>query len=116
MSIHIGDLTKDEHVFLESWEEVYKKGILTFWVLFYLSQKEYDARSLYRELAKSDTSLNEHSMYRMLRRLFEVGLLENSHNEGRNKFYRISHKGTNILTAFTARNIAPLSQSLRSQE
>ena len=114
MNIYTSKLTDDELVFLDGWEEVYKKGILTFWVLFHLSQNEYDAGTLYQELASSDTSLNEHSLYRLLRRLYDVGLLEQSRTDGRNKFYVISQKGRNILTAFTARNIAPLSQSLRN--
>lgn len=114
MNVRIDNLTTDELTFLDSWEEVYKKGILTFWVLFYLSQQEYDASALYQELAKNDTSLNEHSMYRLLRRLYEVGLLLQSRTEGRKKFYTTSQKGKNILTVFMERNIAPLSQSLRS--
>ena len=113
MSADIDVLDNDELQFLSDWEEVYKKGILTFWVLFYVSQATYDAQSLYERLEKSDTSLNEHSIYRLLRRLYDVGLIDQSHTEGRNKFYTISPKGGRVLTAFTMRNIAPLSQSIR---
>lgn len=107
------DLDNDETQFLNDWEEVYKKGIITFWVLFYASQRAYDAKSLYEQLEGSDTFLNEHSIYRLLRRLYDVGVIDQSHTEGRNKFYTISPKGSRILTAFMARNIAPLSQTIR---
>ncbi len=113
MSADIDTLNNDELQFLNDWEEVYKKGILTFWVLFYVSQATYDARSLYEKLEADDTSLNEHSIYRLLRRLYDVGLIDQSHTEGRKKFYTISQKGRRILTAFTKRNIAPLPQLVR---
>lgn len=115
MNVYIEDLDKDEANFLQSWEDVYKKGIVTFWVLFHLSQQEYDAGALYRIMLESDTTLNEHSMYRLLRRLYDVGLLEHARTQGRNKFYVISQKGRNVLNVFTARNIAPLSQNIRSK-
>ncbi len=114
MNVRIEDLTKDETDFLLSWEDVYKKGIVTFWVLYYLSQKQYDAGTLYTLISANDASLNEHSMYRLLRRLYDVGLLEQTRKEGRNKYYTISEKGKNILNTFTARNIAPLSHTIRS--
>jgi len=114
MNVRIEDLNQDETEFLQSWEDVYKKGILTFWVLFYVSQDSYDAGALYKVLAKNDTTLNEHSLYRLLRRLYDVGLLEQDRKQGRNKFYSISNKGRNILNVFMARNIDPLSLTTRS--
>lgn len=110
------NLTNDELVFLDGWEEVYKKGILTFWVLFYISQEEYDASSLYKRLAKNDTSINEHSLYRLLRRLDDVGVIELSRKDGRNRYFTISQKGAHILEAFTMRNIAPLPTSINYKE
>lgn len=106
-------LDDDEQQFLNDWEDVYKKGIVTFWVLFHLSQATLDARRVCELLEQGDTSINEHSIYRLLRRLYDVGLIDQSHSEGRNKFYTLSLKGSKILTVFMARNIAPLSQSLR---
>lgn len=111
--MHTDDLNKDEADFLTSWEEVHKKGILTFWVLFYVSKKRYDAGALYQQLAKDDSSLNEHSLYRLLRRLYDVGLVDQAYTEGRKKFYCISDKGRKILNAFMVRNIEPLSLTIR---
>ena len=108
MNVRIEDLNKDEIDFLQSWEEVHKKGILTFWVLFYVSKESYDAGALYEILAKNDTTLNEHSLYRLLRRLYDVGLVDQDRKLGRNKYYSISTKGKNILNVFTTRNIEPL--------
>jgi len=115
MNVRIEELNEDETNFLQSWEDVYKKGIVTFWVLFYLSQDQHDAGTLYKLISENDTSLNEHSMYRLLRRLHDVGLLEQSRTKGRNKFYSISDKGKNILNVFTTRNITPLSNIVRSE-
>lgn len=112
----INSLTKDELQFLNDWEEVHKKGIVTFWVLFYLSQHSYDAKALCEVLRETDTSINEHSIYRLLRRLYDVGLIDQTHSEGRNKFYTISDKGGHILTAFMKRNIMPLAQSIHNKE
>jgi len=100
--------------FLQIWEDVHKKGILTFWVLFYVSKGSYDAGTLYEVLAKNDTTLNEHSLYRLLRRLYDVGLVNQDRKQGRNKYYSISDKGKNILNVFMVRNIEPLSQTIRS--
>ena len=109
----IESLTNDERQFLNDWEEVHKRGILTFWVLFHLSQESHDAGTVCEVLHQTDTSINEHSIYRLLRRLYDVGLIDQTHSEGRNKYYKISDKGSRILTAFIARNIAPLTQSIR---
>lgn len=102
-------LGDDEKQFLEAWEEVYKKGILTFWILQYLSKDTYDAHGLFLLLDETDTTLNEHSLYRTLRRLYDVGVIDFAQTEGRNKFYRLSTKGARILKAFTERNIDALS-------
>lgn len=113
MNVRIEDLNEDEAIFLQSWEDVFKKGIVTYWVLFHLSKEHYDAGTLYKLISENDTTMNEHSMYRLLRRLYDVGLLEKPRVEGRQKFYFISEKGRNILDVFTARNITPLSTTIR---
>ncbi len=99
------DLNDDECQFLLSWEEVYKKGALTYWVLLLLSKNQYDAGQLYTELRESDMSLNEHSLYRMLRRLYDVGIIDTVGKSGRNKYYQTSEKGARILSVFMRRNI-----------
>lgn len=111
MAYHTAQLTDDDRAFLDSWEEVYKRGILTFWVLYYLSTDNHDAASLYAMLSDNDTSLNEHSLYRMLRRLYDVGIIDQTSSDGRRKYYHISQKGQRVLNAFVERNIAPLPSS-----
>ncbi|HMR73265.1 MAG TPA: helix-turn-helix transcriptional regulator [Candidatus Saccharibacteria bacterium] len=101
------DLNDDEFQFLLSWEEVYKKGALTYRVLLLLNEERYDAAQLYMRLQENDTSLNEHSLYRLLRRLYDVGVIDIAGKLGRNKYYQISEKGARVLTVFTTRNIAP---------
>ncbi len=101
------DLSDDEFQFLLGWEEVYKKGALTYRILLLLSEEHYDAAQLYARLQKNDTTLNEHSLYRLLRRLYAVGIIDIAGKVGRNKYYQISEKGARILMVFTARNITP---------
>ncbi len=101
-------LTDDEQEFLTSWEEVYKKGMLTYWVLWHLSKQEYDASSLYTALTESGIEVNEHSLYRMLRRFDDVGLIDSKGKFGRNKYFATSDKGMRILQTFVNRNIAPV--------
>lgn len=101
------DLTDDEYQFLLGWEEVYKKGALTHRVLLLLSEGQYDAPQLYEQLKQNDVSLNEHSLYRLLRRLYDVGVIDRIGKFGRNKYYQISEKGARVLAVFTERNITP---------
>ena len=104
------ELTEDDNVFLLSWEEVHKKSMLTFWVLQYLSQTELSASELYEKLSHDQVEVNEHSLYLMLRRFYDIDLIDQTSREGKVKYYRLSDKGRRILAAFTQNNIHPLYQ------
>ena len=112
----MNELSKDELSFLETWEEVYRRGVLTFWVLFILSNKPADAQEVYTRLEElcGEKFANQHSLYRLFRRLCEAGLLDEVQDENRGKTHELSDSGARLLRAFTLRNIAPMAHTLRT--
>ncbi|MGB7539786.1 MAG: PadR family transcriptional regulator, partial [Anaerolineales bacterium] len=56
---------------LKNWEEVYKKGLLTFWLLLFLHERPayaYEASAAIGELSNGTILADENSMYRALNR------------------------------------------------
>lgn len=106
------NLTPTEREFLDAWEEIYKRGHLTFWVLLALSSEPLATPELYtkiRDFSANNFSVTEQSMYRALRRFHDVGLIEIKKGEDRrSKLYLLTGMGRNILKGFVERNIAPL--------
>ena len=104
-------LTPTELEFLDAWEEIYKRGHLTFWVLLALSSKPLTTPELYSTInsfSAHNFSVTEQSMYRALRRFNDVGLVEiKKGDDKRSKVYIITTTGQNILKGFVERNIAP---------
>ena len=97
---------------LTSWEEVYKKGQLTFWLLVALKEgpKHMAAIKDYITTATGGTlTADNQSMYRALRRFYEAELLDADSSPGsggaERKVYRLSPLGSQVLDAFTQRNI-----------
>lgn len=105
-------LTPIEREFLDAWEEIYKRGHLTFWVLLALSAKPLATPELYATIntfSASNFTVTEQSMYRALRRFHDVGLIEiKKGKDRRSKLYALTETGRNVLRGFVERNIAPL--------
>lgn len=105
-------LSPIEREFLDAWEEIYKRGHLTFWVLLALSSEPLATPELYvkiRDFSANNFNVTEQSMYRALRRFHDVGLIEIKRGEDRrSKLYMLTQTGRNILRGFVERNIAPL--------
>lgn len=104
-------LNKDEQDFLSTWEEIYKRGHLTFWILLALYDGADTAQKIVAFMTQhsQDFSVNEQSLYRALRRYDDVGLIDVTKGiTNRQKKYQLSSTGKNVLKAFTTRNIAPL--------
>lgn len=104
-------LTKDEQEFLSTWEEIYKRGHLTFWILLALYSGAHTAQNIvtFMERHALDFSVNEQSLYRALRRYDDVGLIIITKGDSnRQKHYRLSETGKHVLKAFITRNIVPL--------
>ena len=55
---------------LAQWEETYKKGLLSFWLLLLLSQHKrypYEIKKSINELSQNTISVEENSIYRALK-------------------------------------------------
>ncbi len=101
-----------EQKLLDGWEDVYKKGQLTFWILFALYDKEKHMSQIKEFVTKATNgtqSADDQSMYRALRR-FEsaelIGFRKVASKSGPDlKLYSLTRTGKNVLRAFTKRNI-----------
>lgn len=100
------------HTLLEQWESVYKKGLLTFWLLFMLQDRAMYVFEMGQELAavsQGTVTADEKSLYRALRRFEAMGLVESTWQPSdvgpRRRYYRLSALGTELLRRFARRNI-----------
>jgi DNA-binding PadR family transcriptional regulator len=100
------------------WDEVYKKGQLSLWVLLAVYDgKKYAAQisEFMSEATNGEFEVKEQSLYRALRRFDDMGLvritLEESPNSGpKRKYYQLTEIGEAVVGRFVALNIAPLLQ------
>lgn len=100
------------------WDEVYKKGQLSLWVLLAVFEgKKYAAQiSEFMSAATNGVfEVKEQSLYRALRRFDDMGLvyvsLEESPNSGpKRKYYQLTKTGEEVVGRFVELNIAPLLQ------
>ena len=97
---------------LAQWEETYKKGLLSFWLLLLLSQRKaypYEIKNAIIELSQNTISADENSIYRALSRLAQSGvvgseLLPSETGPSRRYFY-LTDLGRELLLRFITRNI-----------
>jgi DNA-binding PadR family transcriptional regulator len=97
---------------LRNWEEVYKKGLLTFWLLLFLHERPayaYEASSAIGELSHGTISADENSMYRALNRFESLGIVKSELQQSKlgpsRKYYSLTETGVSLLTKFIQRNI-----------
>lgn len=100
------------------WDEVYKKGQLSLWVLLSV----YDGKKYAAEISEfmfaatgGTFEVQEQSLYRALRRFKGMGMVmvteEDSPNGGpKRKFYELTQIGREVLGRFIDLHIAPLMQ------
>ncbi len=98
---------------LAKWEEVYKKGLLSFWLLLYLDDKPSYAYEISRELenfSEGTMSADENSIYRALNRFESMGVLRSELMESdigpSRKYYNLTEVGSELLKRFILRNVA----------
>ena len=100
------------------WNDVYKKGQLTLWVLLAIYDgKKYATQisSFMSEATNGEFEVKEQSLYRALRRFDDMGLvqitLEESPNSGpKRKYFQLTEVGETVVGKFVTLNIAPLLQ------
>lgn len=106
----------DELVY--EWDEVYKKGQLSLWVLLSL----YDGKKYAAEIAEymnhitnGTFEVQEQSLYRALRRFKGMKMVSVSEADSPNggpkrKFYELTSVGKSVLAEFVKLHIVPLTQ------
>ena len=97
---------------LNKWEETYKKGLLSFWILLLLYERPsypYEMSSEVAKISQGTISVDDNSIYRALNRFESVGIvrseLQQSNTGPQRKYYSLTRKGKALLTEFTQRNI-----------
>jgi len=111
----IPKLTNYEGQLLAGWEEIYKRGQLTLWILLALfdGPKHMSAIKEYIHSHTNDMlTADNQSMYRALRRYHETEIVtfkgeQIAHGPDR-KVYELTDTGRNMLRHFVNRNIAAL--------
>ncbi len=61
----------EDNTLLLKWEESYKKGLLSFWILLLLHERPsypFEMRSLIEEISQGTITADENSIYRALNR------------------------------------------------
>lgn len=100
------------------WDDVYKKGQTTFWVLLALYDgKKYTAQidEFIRTATHDHFQVREQSLYRALRRFHDMQLvgIEKIPAPGGpdRKYYHLTPIGKAVLARFTHLNLVPLFQN-----
>ncbi len=102
----------EEDPLLLKWEESYKKGLLSFWILLLLHDRPcypFEMKPLIEDISQGTITADENSIYRALNRFEDVGLVTSEihpSNQGPyRRYYRLANNGFQLLKRFTERNI-----------
>jgi DNA-binding PadR family transcriptional regulator len=97
---------------LDQWESVYKKGLLTFWLLLLLNDRSmyvFEMGQSLADISQGSITADEKSLYRALRRFEAMGLVESTWHPSeigpRRRYYHLTDLGTELLQRFAQRNI-----------
>lgn len=104
-------LEQSEKELVEAWEEIYKRGHLTYWALLAIWREPQDYNGLSSTidaLSHGTCSVNEQSLYRAMRRFDDAGLVNTlPGKDGRSKIYELTKTGRRVLKSFSERVITP---------
>lgn len=97
---------------LYGWEEVYKKGQLTFWILLAVRDVPRHMKGI-KDFIMTNTygvfTVDDNSMYRALQRYEKAGLIIHELAPGKGgperKMFSLTILGGELLDQFTSRNI-----------
>ena len=102
-----------EKKLLEGWEEVYKKGQLTLWIMLALKNGEKhmaEIKSFMENSTNNSLTADDKSLYRSLRRYYDVEMIDFTNQPSESgpdkKLYRLTDSGRKILERFIERNIS----------
>lgn len=97
---------------LNAWEETYKKGQLTFWVLLSLKENSKcveDIKDFVEKMSNGYMTCEEQSLYRNLRKFQHLGIV--TYDAKRvskgpdRKYYSLTDIGKELFQRFVERNI-----------
>jgi PadR family transcriptional regulator, regulatory protein PadR len=108
MSINVSKLEQ----LLQQWEDSYKKGLLSFWMLLLLhgrSTYAYEMTAMIGDMSQGTVVADEKSIYRALKR-FEENAIVQSRRETSDigpprRYYSLTPLGEQLLARFIERNI-----------
>ena len=102
---------------LSQWEETYKKGLLSFWLLLLLAQRKaypYEVKAAITEMSRNTINVDENSIYRSLNRLADSGIVDSevlpSETGPSRRYFFLTALGHELLTRFITRNILVFEQ------
>ncbi|MCX6080978.1 MAG: PadR family transcriptional regulator [Chloroflexi bacterium] len=102
---------------LVQWEENYKKGLLSFWLLLLLAQRKaypYEIKAAITEMSRNTINADENSIYRSLNRLADSGIVDSevlpSETGPNRRYFFLTELGHDLLTRFITRNILVFEQ------
>lgn len=97
---------------LTTWEEVYKKGLLSFWILLLLHQRTcyaYEMGASITELSQGTIKVDDNSIYRALNRFEQMKIVKGEFQQSeigpKRKYYSLTDAGVALLSGFIKRNI-----------
>ena len=97
---------------LNKWEETYKKGLLSFWILLLLYERPsypYEMSTEVAKISQGTISVDDNSIYRALNRFESVGIvkseLQQSNTGPQRRYYSLTDNGKALLAQFIERNI-----------
>lgn len=103
---------------LKNWEEVFRQGLLTFWIFVALKDNELDVQGVKKrieDLTDSSYAAAEQTLYRVLRKHYDLELVDYREIPGeggpKKKLYSLSTLGYKLLKVFSERNIKLFNQT-----
>ena len=102
---------------LTQWEETYKKGLFSFWLLLLLAQRKaypYEVKAAIKEMSRDTINADENSIYRSLNRLADSGIVDSevvpSETGPSRRYFFLTDLGRELLIRFISRNIMVFEQ------
>ena len=107
---------------LLQWEENYKRGLLSFWMMLLLAGQEmyaYEMQAAVEALSQGTLSASENSIYRALRRFTEAGLVRSEVQPSDlgppRRYFSLTPAGRELLEAFIRRNILVFQSTVKDE-
>jgi len=104
-------------ILLAQWEESYKKGLLSFWLLLLLAQRKaypYEIKAAINEMSHKTINADENSIYRALNRFADSDIVDSellpSETGPSRRYFFLTALGRELLNRFIVRNILVFEQ------